>query len=251
MAQTEQGYVLFISDMHLDSSRPAITQLFLDYLEAHAPQADALYLLGDVFEVWLGDKLSLVDHEKVITALKTLSDQGLPIYVMRGNRDFMFGKRFAAASGATLLDDPTTIDLYGTATLLSHGDLLCTDDINYQKYRRIATNPIVKWLALHCIPDVYKQRIANKMRAASKRAQQQKQNDIMDVSDAAVRDWFMQHDVSQMIHGHTHRPRHHRYEINHRQAIRWVLGDWYTQGSVLKVTADGHFDLQQLAISTS
>jgi len=250
MGHSEAGYVLFISDMHLDSSRPAITRLFIDYLKAHAPQADALYLLGDVFEVWLGDKLSLREHHAVIAELRALSDGGLPIYVMRGNRDFLYGKRFESATGAVLLDDPTVIDLFGTPTLLSHGDILCTDDINYQKYRRIISNKAVQWLAVYGIPDSYKQRIANKMRAASKRAQSQKQSDIMDVNEAAVRSWFEQYQVPQMIHGHTHRPGKHEYTVNGQTSLRWVLGDWYHQGSVLKVSADGEFDLQQLALST-
>lgn len=251
MANTEQAYVLFISDMHLDISRPAISQLFLDYIKAHAPKADALYLLGDIFEVWLGDKVSLEDYPEVISTLKALSDQGLDIYVMRGNRDFLFGSRFQQATGAQLLDDPTIIDLYGKETLLTHGDLLCTDDINYQKYRRIATNKVVQWLALHCIPDGYKRRIASNMREASKRAQSKKQSEVMDVNDAEVRDWFARHNVSQMIHGHTHRPAKHSYSFDDKEATRWVLGDWYTQGSALRVNADGDYDLQQLALSTS
>lgn len=251
MATTRQGYVLFISDMHLDTSRPAISQLFLDYIKAHAPQADALYLLGDIFEVWLGDKVSLEDYPEVISTLKELSDQGLAIYVMRGNRDFLFGDRFQKATGAKLLNDPALIDLYGTQTLLTHGDLLCTDDINYQKYRRIATNKAVQWLALHCIPDRYKRRIASNMREASRRAQSKKQSQIMDVNDGEVRDWFKRYNVKQMIHGHTHRPASHQYTLGSATAERWVLGDWYTQGSVLRVSADGKFDLQQLALSTS
>ena len=240
--------MLFASDMHLDPSRPEITQLFINYLNEHGPKADAVYLLGDLFEVWLGDKVSLGDYEDVIACFRTLS-QTTPLFVLRGNRDFLLGEAFAKASAVTLLNDPQVIDLYGTSTLITHGDLLCTDDVNYQRYRKIATNRAVQWLALNLIPDRKKREIARNMREASRRAQAQKQGDIMDVNHDEVRHWFNRHKVSQMIHGHTHRPGQHQYDTNMGTAQRWVLGDWYTQGSVIKVTAKAGPELQQLALS--
>lgn len=243
------SYALFMSDMHLDNSRPHITQLFIDYLAQHGPDADAVYLLGDLFEVWLGDKVSIPDYPAVIKALQTLVADGTAVFVMRGNRDFMLRQPFADATGATLLADPSVIDLYGTATLISHGDLLCTDDVPYQRFRKIVNNKMVQWLALHLIPDSRKRKIAADMRAASKRAQSDKPATVMDVNTNAVTQWFEQYGVRQMIHGHTHRPARHDYKLNGTTATRWVLGDWYTQGSVLKVSADSLPDLQTLQLS--
>lgn len=222
-----------MSDMHLDPNRPDITQLFIDYLSTHGPEADAVYLLGDIFEVWLGDNVSLDDHQEVISCLKALS-KTTPVYSMRGNRDFLLGKAFEAASGTQLLNDPQVVNLYDTPTLITHGDLLCTDDVNYQRYRKIATNKLVQWLALNLIPNSKKRKIAADMRAASKRAQSEKTGDIMDVNNDEVMRWFTQHNVARIIHGHTHRPGSHEYANNQQ---RWVLGDWYTQGSVLRLSA--------------
>ena len=242
------SYVLFMSDMHLDSARPHITQLFIDYLAEHGTDADAVYLLGDLFEVWLGDKVSLPDYADVIDALQKLVKQGTPVFVMRGNRDFMLRQPFADATGATLMPDPSVIDLYGTPTLISHGDLLCTDDVPYQRFRKITNNRLLQWLALHAIPDSRKRKIAADMRAASQRAQSVKTADVMDVNADAVTQWFEHYNVTQMIHGHTHRPARHDYELNASTATRWVLGDWYTQGSVLKVSADNGPALQTLQL---
>lgn len=241
------GYTLFMSDMHLCPSRPRINQLFISYLEQHGAQADAVYLLGDLFEVWLGDAVSLPDYPEVISCLKRLSQQ-TRLYVQRGNRDFMLAQGFADASGAELLSDPSCISLYGKKTLISHGDLLCTDDVNYQRYRRIVSNKAVQWLALHLIPDAKKRDIAKKMRATSKKAQSGKQSQIMDVNQDAVRQWFSDYGVAQMIHGHTHRPDSHEYEINGSAVQRWVLGDWYEQGSVLTASNDGQLQLESLAL---
>jgi UDP-2,3-diacylglucosamine hydrolase len=242
------SYTLFMSDMHLDPSRPDISALFIDYLQQHGPQADAIYLLGDLFEVWLGDKTSLPDYADVIRCFANLAPT-TPIYVLRGNRDFTLGKQFAAASGTQLLGDPHIIDLYGVSTLISHGDLLCTDDIDYQRYRTIANNPLVKWLALTLIPDSRKRDIAKNMREASKKAQAEKQSEIMDVNHDAVISWFRQYRVQQIIHGHTHRPKQHHYEVDGDNKQRWVLGDWYSQGSVLRVDSNNGAELLQLSLA--
>lgn len=243
------SYVLFMSDMHLDSSRPDITQLFIDYLAEHGAQADAIYLLGDLFEVWLGDKVSLPDYRNVISTLSSLVRGGTPIFAMRGNRDFLLSTQFSAASGITLLKDPAVIDLYGKPTLISHGDLLCTDDVQYQRFRKIVNNKVVQWLALHLIPDSRKRKISQDMREASKRAQAEKTADIMDVNTDAVMQWFRRYNVAQLIHGHTHRPGVHRYELGNKTVQRWVLGDWYTQGSVLKVCTGEDPELQTLSLA--
>jgi UDP-2,3-diacylglucosamine hydrolase len=222
--------------------------LFINYVQQHGPQADALYLLGDLFEVWLGDQTSLPDYSDVIKCLATVA-KTTPIFAIRGNRDFTLGKRFAKASGTQLLSDPYTIDLYGRKTLISHGDLLCTDDVDYQRYRKIANNPLIKWLALTLIPAGKKRDIAKNMRAASKKAQAEKQSDIMDVNHDAVIDWFREHDVQQIIHGHTHRPKQHHYEIDGVAKQRWVLGDWYSQGSVLRVDSETGAELLELNLA--
>lgn len=243
-------YALFLSDMHLDANRADITQLLLSYLNKHGKQAEAIYLLGDIFEVWLGDKVSMPDYADVIDCLKQLS-QHTDIFAMRGNRDFLLGKQFANASGVTLLNDPSVIDLFGQATLISHGDQLCTDDVSYQRFRKVVSNRAVQWLALTLIPNKKKRAIARKLRDASKQAQQQKQSAIMDANTDAVSQWFKHFNVGQMIHGHTHRPQAHTHQVNGQNCTRWVLGDWYEQGSVLIAYEDGSFKLTALPLGAA
>ena len=238
-----------MSDMHLDPTRPEISTLFVQTLEQHAGKADAVYLLGDLFEVWLGDTVSLPDYPDIVGAMRQLVNAGTALFVMRGNRDFMLSQGFAEATGATLLADTVVVDLYGTKTLISHGDQLCTDDVSYQRFRKVVTRPWVQWLALHCIPDSKKRRIAADIRAASKKAQTQKQADIMDVNNQAVTAWFERYGVSEMIHGHTHRPKQHQHTVNGQTATRWVLGDWYSQGSLLTVHKNGEKTLQALPLA--
>lgn len=225
---------LFISDLHLSGERPAIGGLFLKFLQQQASGADALYILGDLFEAWLGDDAIPPEAETILSAMKQLHDHGTPVFAMHGNRDFLLGEGFARLSGCTLLDDPTVIDLYGTPTLLMHGDLLCTDDIPYQEMRSMLRAP--EWVA-DFLGKPVEERIAfaQALRERSKKETGEKDEVIMDVNSDTVQNYLSQYQVTQLIHGHTHRPAVH-YENNH---TRFVLGDWYEQGSVLSCDETG------------
>jgi UDP-2,3-diacylglucosamine hydrolase len=224
---------LFISDLHLCAEQPETLGLFLDFLTKRAPEAEALYILGDLFEVWLGDDLLLPGFEPALEAMNVLSSGGTPIYVMHGNRDFLLGERFEQLSGATLIDDPTLIDLYGTPTLLMHGDLLCTDDLTYQVMRRQLREP--QWIAAF-LAKTPQERIdfARGLRERSKKETGKKAEAIMDVNTDAVAHTMRTHGVQRLIHGHTHRPAVHRFELDGADCQRYVLQDWHgTHGGVL------------------
>lgn len=231
----------FISDLHLSPARPDITELFERFLQSQAQHADALYILGDLFDAWIGDDDTSDFVAAVQAALRQLTDSGVPVYFIAGNRDFLIGQRFAQITGVQLLDEPSVVDLYKTPTLILHGDTLCTDDISYQRFRKVIRQ---RWLQklLLALPLSLRMRIANKLRAASKTQQplSEQQLKIMDANEHAVREQFIKYDVQRMIHGHTHRPAIHQHRLpNGETAERIVLGDWYTQGSFLKVTASG------------
>lgn len=235
---------LFISDLHLDPARPDITSQALAFLETETRDADALYILGDLFEAWVGDDDPEPEKRRVIAALKALTDGGLPCYFMRGNRDFLVGEGFAAASGCTLLEDPTIVELHGTRVMLMHGDTLCTDDHEYQAFRKMVRNP--DWQrAMLSRPLVERLAIARQLRETSAASMAGKSMEIMDVNQGAVADAMRAHGVYTLLHGHTHRPAVHRFEVDGHDAVRIVLGDWYTQGSALSWDADG-FVLQAL-----
>ena len=229
---------LFISDLHLSGERENITTMFIDFLEQRASSADALYILGDLFEVWMGDDMILPDYMPCINKMKQLADNGTPLYIMHGNRDFLMAEQFTELSGATLIQDPTIIDLYGTPTLLMHGDSLCTDDIDYQKFKTMVRNP--DWQE-EFLSKTAEERLAMaaKLREASKEAMTNKTMDIMDVNQEAVETTMLEHGIKQLIHGHTHRPAIHDFIVNDENMKRIVLGDWYEQGSVLVCDDDG------------
>jgi UDP-2,3-diacylglucosamine hydrolase len=227
---------LFISDLHLCDERLAITALFESFLKEITGHAEALYILGDLFEVWIGDDAALQDYQTVIQALRRTVKKGTPIYVMHGNRDFLLGPRFEQVSGCNLIPDPMVINLYGTRTLLTHGDLLCTDDHEYQAYRAQIRDPHWQHEFLGLSVEE-RAAIANDYRRKSREHTKSKTEEIMDVNQQAVRNMLLQHGVSQMIHGHTHRPGYHECFINGEAAQRIVLGDWYEQGSVLRCDA--------------
>jgi UDP-2,3-diacylglucosamine hydrolase len=235
---------LFISDLHLDASRPDITAQFLEFLRGEARQARALYILGDLFEAWIGDDDPDSDKQRVQSALRDLTQAGVPCYVMHGNRDFLLGNRFLTNTGCQLLRDPQTIDLNGQRVLVLHGDLLCTDDRAYQRLRRRVRNPFLQFILRH-LPLRTRQSLAAKMRAGSKAHIAAAMESIMDVNADAVARAFDAHDVRLMIHGHTHRPAVHRVQTPRGDATRIVLGDWYTQGSVLRFDDKG-FELRTL-----
>lgn len=223
---------LFISDLHLSGERENITELFIKFLDQRASKADALYILGDLYEVWPGDDMIQPDYLSSISKLKQLSDNGLPLYVMQGNRDFLMSERFAEISGAKLIEDPTIIDLYGTPTLLMHGDTLCTDDIDYQKFRVMVRDSSWKE-KFFSLPNEERLAMTTKYRKVSKVETAKKSMDIMDVNQQAVETTMQEHNIKQLIHGHTHRPAIHDFSINNEKMKRIVLGDWFEQGSVL------------------
>ena len=229
---------LFISDLHLDASRPNITALFLKFLQEQCPQADALYILGDLFEVWLGDDAVNPAVQTIQSALKTLSQAGTPVYVQHGNRDFLMGKKFEADTGCKILDEAIVIDLYGTPTLIMHGDTLCTDDVDYQKFRLQMRNPAWQQQFLS-LPIDKRIEMAKQVREQNEVAKAGKSYEIMDVNQTTVESEMLKHKVTHLVHGHTHRPNVHGFIVNGQSMQRIVLGDWYEQGSVLRCTQDG------------
>jgi UDP-2,3-diacylglucosamine hydrolase len=235
---------LFISDLHLDDQRPETTALLRKFLHDEAVNADALYILGDLFEFWLGDDVPSKCSLDVATDLSRLSDKGIPCYFMHGNRDFLLQENYAKLAGMTLLQEECVVDLYGEQVLLLHGDSLCTDDIPYQQFRARVRNPA--WQQ-DFLARTAKERlqIALQARDASAEHKDNVDMDIMDVNPGEVIAAFERHDVKRMIHGHTHRPATHDLQINGQNVQRIVLGDWYTQGSVLRVQP-GRFVLDRI-----
>lgn len=230
---------LFISDLHLHPSRPAVTDLFVRFLEESVATTAALYILGDLFEVWIGDDDPDPHHRRVINAIRGFADAGPDCFVARGNRDVIIGRRFCNETGSRLLDETTVIELYGARVLVSHGDELCTDDHAYQRFRRQARSPT--WRALFlALPLPLRRYLAQHLRRRSQTDTALKPEDITDVSPSAVEDAFIEHRVTQMIHGHTHRPGIYESEIFRKSRTRIVLGDWYEQGSVLRWDESGY-----------
>lgn len=237
---------LFISDLHLDPSRPAVTRAFLDLLSGEALTADALYILGDFFEVWIGDDDDAELNQTIIAALKTLTSNSTPVYIMHGNRDFLMGGQFCQQTGCQLIPDPTVINLYDRNVLLMHGDTLCTDDTRYMEFRQQCRSKA--WqneLLSHSIEQ--RRKLAKQMRADSKAANSNKAEDIMDVNQDEVQRMFIQHGVDLMIHGHTHRPAIHQQKDNNVKRV--VLGDWHNTGWIIRYPASGDFKLDEFPIS--
>lgn len=231
---------LFIADLHLDPERPAITELFGTFIDEEAARADALYILGDLFEAWVGDDDPSDAGAFVADKLQALAASGVPVRFIRGNRDFLLGAEYAARCGMSLLDEPLVIDLYGTPTVILHGDLLCTDDVAYQQFRMQTRDP--RWQAQFLAqPLDARLAFAAQARAASKARYGElvtagTAEVVGDVAKDAVDALFATSGVRRMIHGHTHRPAVH--DEGHGNT-RIVLGDWYEQGSVLRVSEAG------------
>jgi UDP-2,3-diacylglucosamine hydrolase len=241
---------LFISDLHLDPSRPAVTRAFLQLLEHQARCVDALYILGDLFEAWIGDDDDSELNLTVIAALKALSDSGVKLYVMHGNRDFLIGENFCQQTGCQLLDDPSVVNLYGENVLLMHGDSLCTDDAEYMAFRAQCRNPA--WQApLLAMSLEQRRQFSQQLRDQSKEANSNKAEDIMDVNATETQRVLEQHQVALLIHGHTHRPAVHSLQTADGNAQRVVLGDWESTGWQLVYQPDNSFDLQQFDIAPS
>lgn len=237
-------FTYFISDLHLSANRDDINQCLFKFLLEKAPQADALYILGDLFEVWIGDDDQNNFTLSIAKAFNTLSQSGVPIYFIHGNRDFLIRQRFAKQAGFKILPEQMVIDLYGEPTLIMHGDELCTKDIDYQAFRKKARSWWWPRLMLS-LPLSTRRKLAQKGRATSKQKQSMLSDEIMDVTPEEVVSVMKIHDVRRMIHGHTHRPAIHDLVINEQSAHRIVLGDWYEQGSVLKISANS-IDLASL-----
>lgn len=222
-----QGPTLFIADLHLTPERPQINAAFFAFIKGPAAQAQALYILGDFFEAWVGDDdLTAPLHAEVATALKHLSAKGVPVFLMHGNRDFLLAETFCQASGATLIADPSVIKLNDADTLLMHGDTLCTDDLAYQAFRAQARDP--NWqTAFLAKPLTERHALANALRAQSEQTKADKTPEIMDVNPGTVIQTLRQSGCHRLIHGHTHRPARHTLEIDGHPAERWVLPAWY------------------------
>jgi len=235
---------LFISDLHLDASRPHITRLFLEFLETEAVQADALYILGDLFEAWIGDDASDEVGDQVADGLARLHERGVACFYIHGNRDFLLGDAYARRARMTLLPDPSVIEIEGERVLLMHGDTLCTDDVPYQTFRTQTRDS--KWQrAFLARPVSERQQFAEQARAESKRYTRSVVDAITDVNQDSVLAALQEHGVLVLIHGHTHRPAIH--DVAKQSTKRVVLGDWYEQGSLLSVH-NRDFDLRKMPI---
>ncbi len=230
---------LFISDLHIDASRPDITSQFIEFLRGEAAGADALYILGDLFESWIGDDDPDPAQVSAIAALRDLTSGGVPVFVMRGNRDFLLGEQFSKASGAVLLPDPIVLTLHGAAVLVMHGDALCTDDRSYQQLR--ATVRDADWQRRFLALDVAQRRaLAAAARDGSRAHTATVAATITDVNSASVAEVLRKSDSQILLHGHTHRPAVHKLLVDGRSCTRIVLGDWYSQGSALRWDERGY-----------
>ena len=229
---------LFISDLHLEPARPEIGEQFLAFLAGPAREADALYILGDLFEAWIGDDDPNPYYAQMKAAIRELSDSGVPVFFMHGNRDFMIGPQFATEAGVTLLDDPHPIELHGENVLLSHGDALCTDDVEYQKVRAMTRNP--DWQAMMLSRSI-EERIAFAVQAREQSLARGESmtEEIADVNQEAVEETLRDSGADILLHGHTHRPAVHPFHVGDRPVHRIVLGDWYEQGSMVEWDEDG------------
>lgn len=235
--EEKKSVIYFIADLHLVENRPDITACFLSFLEDEAPDATDLYILGDLFESWIGDDDDSTFVLNIAGAIKKLSDKGTKVFFIHGNRDFLLGEKFAKKSGMKLLPEIDEINLYGRKTVIMHGDTLCTRDVAYQEFRKKSRT----WwwqTMIKSLPLFVRRKIAANYRKKSAEATAMKSQEIMDVTPEAVIDTLKEYKSQLLIHGHTHRPFIHNLEANGADAKRIVLGDWYEQGAWLKVTRD-------------
>jgi UDP-2,3-diacylglucosamine hydrolase len=230
--------ILLISDLHLQEERPDITRAFLDLIAGRARDAQALYILGDFFEVWIGDDAMSPFQRSICQALRELSDSGTQVFLMHGNRDFMLGRAFCKAAGCTLLRDPSVIEMNGEPVLLMHGDSLCTKDEGYIRMRRYLRHPLTLFV-LRNLPRRTRHKLARKLRNESQNQTRMKANDIVDVTPEEVPRVMEHYGVRTLIHGHTHRPAIHKLQIGDQAARRIVLGDWDKQGWAVQVDEQG------------
>ena len=235
-------HTLFISDLHLQASQPEITHIFQNFTENQARKAEAIYILGDLFEAWLGDDDNTEFNYYIKSLLKSLTLTGIPVYIMPGNRDFLLGQNFLEQTGCTIIPDPLKIQLYGKTVLLKHGDDLCTNDIKHIQFRNKTRNKYIQKLFLF-LPLFIRHWLAKKIRKISTESNYNKPMDIMDVNSQAVEQAMEKAQVNQLIHGHTHRPAVHNIQINNQLAERIVLAAWHEQGNALIYWDSGEHEL--------
>ncbi|MGR9072716.1 MAG: UDP-2,3-diacylglucosamine diphosphatase [Gammaproteobacteria bacterium] len=216
--------ILFISDIHLTLEKPDVTRRFLGFLEKRAVKAKALYILGDFFDAWIGDDDPTPPNNKVKAQLKKLTDAGIAVYLQLGNRDFLVGQRFCRETGIKMLDDYVVVDLFGEPTLLMHGDLLCTDDIAYQAFRKKSRSP--EWQQDKLSKPLWMRLLVSRWYRFRSHLHKRKSYEILDVNQDCVRETMKKYNVLRLIHGHTHRPAIHDIEIDGRKGQRFVLPDW-------------------------
>ncbi|MGD9592602.1 MAG: UDP-2,3-diacylglucosamine diphosphatase [Candidatus Berkiella sp.] len=233
----EPKTTLFISDLHLSAQNESLQSLFLAFLQGPALMADKIYVLGDLFDVWVGHDVQTAFHDLIASAFKALADKGIDLYFMAGNRDFLIESKFLQKAGFEKLPDPCIIQLHGKPFLLSHGDKLCTQDVAYQRYRKIAQHPITKSLFL-LLPKKMRTRIAHKLRSKSQQHQSGQHKEILDVCPQTVDQMMIDYNVKYMLHGHVHRPQFHHITLCNQQAMRFVLGDWHHKASLIFCTED-------------
>ena len=238
----------FISDLHLSSQQPQVESAFITFLSTKAANADALYILGDLFDYWIGDDAALAyGFEQTLTSLKELTRNNVPVFFMHGNRDFLVGNEFEIQTGCKIIPDPSKIELYGNSILLTHGDCLCTDDIEHQTYRNIVMSKAWKEEFLHKTL-AEREQLAQLAKQRSAHHKSSLSDEIMDVNNGAVQETLISFNVDKLIHGHTHRPAIHDYELGSRQVQRIVLGDWHRQARILRVDSQGH-KLEKLSLN--
>ena len=233
------SHSLFISDLHLSQGHPRSTELFLRFAADIAPKAEALFILGDLFEYWAGDDdLDDPFHQHITGTLRELNAHGTRIFIMHGNRDFLMDEELGSACNATLLEDPTMIDLYGTPTLLTHGDTLCTDDTEYQRFRKLVRDDAWQTQFLSQ-PLAQRKAQIEQLRMQSESQKRGKEMALMDVNLDAVHELLRQNAYPRLIHGHTHRPAKHVHQVDGHTCKRWVLGDWDSKANALRCDQSG------------
>jgi len=241
--------ILFISDLHLTPDRPAMVELFLELLARRARRAQAFYILGDLFDAWIGDDDNRPPYPEVRAALRGLTAAGTDGYLLHGNRDFLIGRAFAQDTGCTLLADPTLVELAGTPTLLMHGDLLCTDDVAYRRFRWYAHNPVLKWLFLR--RSLAKRRaVVENYRRISSQAIAKKAPAIMDVNQGTVETYLRRFSAQRLIHGHTHRPADHTFVLDGQPVTRLVLAEWRGDRGELLVISGNHWRREEIRLGS-
>ena len=225
--------IAFISDLHISESQPEIANQFIDFLEKRAKDADALYILGDLFEYWIGDDDPNPYYKNIILSLNKYTNNGTPTYFMHGNRDFLIGEKFSKDTGIKMLKDPSIIKINEERVLISHGDVFCTDDHEYQAARKITRDP--EWQKMMLNKSIAERNIfARRVREKSKNYTRHLGEDITDVNQNEINKTFKKNNLTKIIHGHTHKPAIHNISLNNTALQRIVLGDWYEQGSILQ-----------------